>query len=324
MPTRVDDPSDPRLADYRQLKDPARPSREAARSVFVVEGRLAVGQLLASRYEVVSLLVDEHQAQAAAALVAGVERAGAPVYVTGRVALEATVGFALHRGVVAVARRPPPADPGELLARALATSASGAPTTSTDSTTSTGPTRPGGARAVIAVLEGLNDHENLGALFRNAAAFGVSAVLLDPSCADPLYRRSVRVSLGHVLTVPFARLAPWPSGLGEVLSSAGAGTAVVAALATEHGARHAGLTEAPLPLATWAQQRASAPVVALLLGAEGAGLSKMALAAATEVVTIPISAGVDSLNVATAGALAFYELATQWARRRSPSPQRDT
>jgi tRNA G18 (ribose-2'-O)-methylase SpoU len=297
MPIRVEDPLDPRLADYRELKDPARSVRETARSIFVVEGRLAVARLLASPYTVQSLLVDEHQASAASGVVASVEATGAPVYVTSREALETTVGFALHRGVVAVARRPAPADPAEVVAGAVASA------------------RAGGSRAVLVVLEGLNDHENLGALFRNAAAFGVSAVLIDPSCADPLYRRSVRVSLGHVLTVPFARVASWPAGLTELVSGCGF---VVTALAPEHSARVGGLAAEPLTLATWAAQRASAPAIALLLGAEGPGLSPAALGAADEVVSIPMAGGVDSLNVATAGALAFYELGTRWARQPAP------
>jgi len=152
------------------------------------------------------------------------------------------------------------------------------------------------------VLEGLNDPENIGALFRNAAAFGVAGVLLDPTCADPLYRRSVRVSSGHSLHLPFARLNPWPEGLDRVRASG----FVVCALAPHPKGR----TPVDLRgLRTRLDGRVPAPVgVALLVGAEGAGLSGAALAAADEIVTIPMAPGVDSLNVATAAAVAFERL----------------
>lgn len=286
MIVQVEDPGDDRLEDYRSLNDPAgRRRREEREAIFVVEGRLAVAELLRSPYEVRSLLVDDHQAEAAAGLVAGVRAAGAPVYVGTREVVAATVGFDLHRGVVAVARRPAPTDPGRLVEAAVG-----------------GPGGSAGGRPVLAVLEGLNDHENLGAIFRNAAAFGVAGVLLDPTCADPLYRRSVRVSLGHVLSVPFARLAPWPDAL-EVLAAAGV---TVAALAPAHAARRIREEAATGDLAAFAR-RVAGPV-AVVLGAEGGGLSGGALSAAGEVVSIPMAAGVDSLNVATAAALAFYEL----------------
>lgn len=279
----IDDPGDPRIAAYRDLNDPARRARpDADGSVFVVEGKLAVARLLASRYEIRSLLVDDHQVTAAADLVAGVRARGAPVYVGTRPLVAATVGFALHRGVVAAADRPPPLEVASLLADLGGrTSAQALP-------------------PVVAVLEGLNDHENIGALFRNAAAFGVSAVLLDPTCADPLYRRSVRVSMGHLLHVPFARLVPWPDGIDR-LRHAGF---TVAALAPHPGP---GTTTAHL--AALRDLRNGGAPVALVLGAEGPGLSAEALDRADLVVGIPMAAGVDSLNVATAAAVAFHVLA---------------
>jgi len=145
----------------------------------------------------------------------------------------------------------------------------------------------------LAVLEGINDHENLGALFRNAAALGVDAVLLGPGCADPLYRRSVRVSMGEVFAVPYARLAPWPGALDEVRA---AGYTLLA-LTPAHGA-------VPLQRLPAAARRRPA----LLLGAEGPGLSRAALAASDLRVAIPMRNGVDSLNVAAAAAVAFWEL----------------
>jgi tRNA G18 (ribose-2'-O)-methylase SpoU len=185
----------------------------------------------------------------------------APVYVADRDVLVATAGFDLHRGVVASIDRPAPLEPGAVWRAATA----------------------------VAVLEDLTDHENLGAVFRNAAAFGLGGVLLSPRCADPLYRRSIRVSSGQVLRLPFARLDPWPAGLDALRSG---GFTIVA------------LTPAPAatPIATidWPAR------VAFLVGTEGPGLTAGALAAADIRASIPMAAGVDSLNVATAAAVAFY------------------
>jgi tRNA G18 (ribose-2'-O)-methylase SpoU len=164
----------------------------------------------------------------------------------------------------------------------------------------------------LAVLEGINDHENLGALFRNAAALGVDGVLLGARCADPLYRRSVRVSMGHVLRVPFATLARWPQDLDMLRRS---GFRIVALTPREGsvplaGARFAGVQPAGVQPAgaRLADVRLAGARVALLFGAEGPGLSPEALAAADELVGIPMADGVDSLNVATAAAIAFYEV----------------
>jgi tRNA G18 (ribose-2'-O)-methylase SpoU len=140
------------------------------------------------------------------------------------------------------------------------------------------------------VLERVNDHENLGALFRNAAAFGVDAVLLCPQCSDPLYRRSVRVSAGHVLTVPWTRAAPWPAAIDAIRDH---GFTVLALTPAVDAGRIDGVAAA-------AEER-----MAILLGAEGPGLSQDALSRATKRVRIPMAPGVDSLNVAVAGAIAF-------------------
>ena len=285
---RVDDPADSRLDLYRDLKDPAgRIRRVADHSVFVVEGKLAVDRLLTSGYTVRSLLVDDYQVTAAGDLVAAAQARGAPVFVGSRAVVAGTVGFALHRGVVAVANRPSSVETGRLLADAAGTP------------------DPQEAPPLLAILEGLNDHENIGSLFRNAAAFGVAGVLLDPTCADPLYRRSIRVSVGHVLHMPFARLVPWPTGLHQVQAAG----FVVAALA----ARPADDRGIPVVSLAELQARMSGtdhPVgVALLLGAEGPGLTDAALAASDVVVSIPMMDRVDSLNVATAAAVAFHALA---------------
>jgi tRNA G18 (ribose-2'-O)-methylase SpoU len=285
----VDDRDDPRLGHYRDLNDPAgRIGLGADESVLVVEGRLAVERLLTSGYTVRSLLVDDHQVTTAGDLVAATRARGAPVFVGSRALVADTVGFALHRGVVAVANRPLPADAGQVVAD------------------SAGKFDPDGPPSLVAVLEGLNDHENIGSLFRNAAAFGVAGVLLDPTCADPLYRRSIRVSVGHVLHMPFARLEPWPGGL-HLVRDAGF---VVAALTPRPavGSEIPAVSLADLKAKVWGTDH---PIgVALLVGAEGPGLTEPALAASDVVVPIPIVDKVDSLNVATAAAIAFHALAS--------------
>jgi tRNA G18 (ribose-2'-O)-methylase SpoU len=284
----VDDPGDPRLDLYRDLNDPARRiGLDADQGVFVVEGRLAVDRLLTSGYTVRSLLVDDHQVAAAGDLVTATRARGAPVFVGSRAVVAGTVGFALHRGVVAVAARPSPLGADRLLADIV------------------GPSAPPGPPPLLAILEGLNDHENIGALFRNAAAFGVAGILLDPTCADPLYRRSIRVSVGHVLHMPFARLAPWPAGLGDVRAAGGVVVALTPRPTGGGGGRVLSLGE----LKAWMSGSDRPAGVALLLGAEGPGLTDAALAASDVVVPIPMAGGVDSLNVATAAAVAFHALA---------------
>jgi tRNA G18 (ribose-2'-O)-methylase SpoU len=253
----VCDVNDPRLADFRDLTlADRRPDRPGGRGLVIAEGVVVVRRLLDSRYPPRAVFgVPEKISQLAA------DVAGVPCYTGSAQLMAQVVGFHLNRGVLATADRAPvPAAP-ELIARSHH----------------------------LAVLEGINDHENLGALFRNAAALGVDAVLLGPGCADPLYRRSVRVSMGHVLRVPFAPLRGWPDDLHALRS---AGFRVVALTP--------GLGAVPLT-----QAGVSADRVAWLLGAEGPGLSAEALGAADLAVRIPMVPGVDSLNVATAAAIAF-------------------
>lgn len=189
-----------------------------------------------------------------------------PCYRTSADVMATVVGFHLNRGVLAVADRAPRPTVDSLVA---------------------------GAR-VLAVLEGVGDHENLGSIFRNAAGLGVSGVLLGPGCADPLYRRSVRVSMGNVLRMPFATVTDWPGTLYGL---------------RDKGFHVLALTPAPdaVPLHT-----AVVPgrPTAVLLGAEGPGLTAAALAAADARVSIPMADDVDSLNVATAAAIAFHTLVT--------------
>jgi tRNA G18 (ribose-2'-O)-methylase SpoU len=261
-PVAVDDPADPRLADYVGLTDAALRRRlEHGRRVFIAEGELVIRQLVVSPYPVRSVLLTPARYERLRDALAGV---GAPVYVAPQPVLEAVAGFRLHRGAVAAAGRLPAAPPRALLR----------------------------AARVVAVLEGLNDHENLGALFRNAAALGVDAVLLSPTCADPLYRRSVRVSMGCVLRVPFATLSPWPAGLAAVACEGFELVALTPAVGAD-----------PVASLDGCPGR-----VALLLGAEGGGLSPGALAAAHRRVRIPMRPGVDSLNVATAAAIALHRV----------------
>jgi tRNA G18 (ribose-2'-O)-methylase SpoU len=259
----VDDLGDPRLDDFRDLtRADRRPDRPGGCGLVIAEGVPVVRRLLGSPYPLRAVLGIRPRIEALDADLAGLD---APVYVTDSDLMATLVGFHLNRGVLASADRAPvPAVP-DLLARA---------------------TR-------IAVLEGVNDHENLGALFRNAAALGISAVLLGEGCADPLYRRSVRVSMGHVLRVPFALLTPWPTALAAVRS---AGFTLLA------------LTPKPPAVPLTDLDPAALPRTALLIGAEGAGLTEPALAAADLPVRIPMEPGVDSLNLATAAALAFHHL----------------
>lgn len=259
----VEDPADPRLDDYRDLTTAdRRPDRPGGRGLVIAEGVVVVRRLIDSPYPVRSLLGVPRRLAELADDLAPLD---VPAYGADAVTMAAAVGFHLNRGVLAVADRAAPPDPLALAA---------------------------GAR-LLAVVEAVNDHENLGSLFRNAAALGVDGVLLGPRCADPLYRRSVRVSMGHVLRVPFAALpGEWPGSL-DALRSAGL---TVAALTPAPDA-------VPLAAAGLAGSR-----TALLLGAEGPGLTDAALAAADVRVRIPMATGVDSLNVATAAAVAFHEV----------------
>jgi len=258
----IADLDDPRLADYVHLREPSRRMHlERERGIFTVEGRLSIEMLLASRYEVRSLLVaTEHVGRVASMLHTEV-----PIFSMPAAAMEEVTGVHFHRGVLAVAERPELPSVAELVADA----------------------------GRVVVLEAVNDHENIGALFRNAAAFGVDAVVLDPTTTDPLYRRSTRVSLGHVLTVPFARAAAWPDAVDELR---GLGFVTVA-LTPSPDAEPLGRLVADPP------ER-----VALLLGAEGPGLTDAALATVDRRVRIPMAAGVDSVNVATAAAIALSAL----------------
>ena len=263
-PTELADPADSRFDDYRSLNDQLFRRRYEGDEIFVAEGFVAIDRLIESGHRVRSVLLAPSRVErfAHGDLLAA---RGVPVLVAPRGVIAQVVGFDLHRGVIACAdRRPGPSLP-ELLSW----------------------TRR------IAVLEGLNDNENLGAIARAAKAFGIEGLLLDPTCTDPYSRRTVRVSMGEVLSLPVVRAAgdEWPSIIGEI---AGAGFDVWA-MTPAAGADALWTLEVP--------QR-----VAVLLGAEGPGLSRGSVAAATRQVRIPISPTVDSLNVGHAAAVTFAAL----------------
>jgi tRNA G18 (ribose-2'-O)-methylase SpoU len=266
----IDRADDPRIADYVDLSDPDLRRRvEEQRGFFIAEGPLVVRTLLSTTHRVRSVLVTTRQR---AALADVLDHLHAPVYVVSREVMQQTVGFDLHRGAVAAADRFPLPSVEAVLE---------------------GATR-------VAMLERVNDHENLGAVFRNAAAFGYDAVLLCPQCSDPLYRRTVRVSIGHVLRVPWTRAAPWPAAIDRVRALG----FTVLALTPASDARRIDTVSV-----------AEAERVAVLVGAEGPGLSPEALDRSLTRVRIPMATGVDSLNVAVAAAVAFAHFARPGALR---------
>jgi tRNA G18 (ribose-2'-O)-methylase SpoU len=256
-------PEDPRIADYRNVPDP---ELLASRGVFVAEGRHVVRRLLAgSRFRTRSLLLTAAALDALSDAIAG--RPDLPVFVVEQPAMIAITGFNIHRGCLALGERPPGA-------------------AWTDVVRDT--------RHVV-VMEAVANADNVGGIFRNAAAFGAGAVLMGPACADPLYRKTIRTSMGAALRVPFATMTDWPADLTRLRDR---GFSIVA-LTPEVGAE-------PLRARAAALRDCR---VALLVGHEGEGLSGDALQAADVRARIPTSDAVDSLNVAAAAAIALYELA---------------
>jgi tRNA G18 (ribose-2'-O)-methylase SpoU len=254
---------DARLSDYRSLTDVAlRRLVEPADGLYIAESAKVLTRALAARHRPRSVLVQDRWLSDVDALDLDPE---VPVYVVGADIAERITGYAVHRGILAAMHRPVLPSVADVLA---------------------------GARRVL-VLEDIVDHTNVGAAFRSAAGIGADAVLVSPRCADPLYRRSVRVSMGTVFQVPWTRLPEWRESRAQ-LHDAGFHVAALA------------LAEDAVPLDVFAADPPER--VALLLGAEGDGLSRRALEAADSVVTIPMSGGVDSLNVAAASAVALWAL----------------
>jgi tRNA G18 (ribose-2'-O)-methylase SpoU len=272
--TPIEDPQDPRIQDYVGLTDVALRRRlEPERGLYLAESEKVIRRALAAGHRPRSYLMARRWLTDLGDLVQQAERDGIPVYVGERDVIEAMTGFHLHRGALASMQRPQPPNPVELLQD---------------------------ARRVM-VLEDIVDHTNVGAVFRSAAALGVDAVLVTPRCADPLYRRSVRVSMGTVFQVPWTRIDPWPAGVNLLRDNG----FVVAALALADDAVSLDDLAADPP-----------DRLALVLGTEGDGLSARTLDSADVVVEIPMSGGVDSRNVAAASAVAMWALAP--ARRRVP------
>jgi tRNA G18 (ribose-2'-O)-methylase SpoU len=257
---RIDDPSDPRLSDYRELRDAAARRRIEGDRFFIAEGPVAIARLLASAHRVRSVLVSE---QKRARMTALLDVLDAPVYVVDTSLLHDIVGFDLHRGAIAAADRLPHPSLDGLAGRSRR----------------------------LAVLEGLNDPENLGAIARSARALGVDGLVLDPTCIDPYTRRTVRVSMGEILHLPSCRVDPteWPH------------TAL--ARLHEHGYETWAMTPADDAVDIW-----DLPVpdrVAIVLGAEGPGLDRRTMSATSRRVRLPVRPDVDSLNVGAAAAVAF-------------------
>ena len=281
MLIEISDLNDPRLTDYTSLTDVAlRRKLETERGLYMAESSKVIARALDARHRPRSFLTAprwlaelEPWIEAACGSADGGD---IPIFVAEEDVLERITGFHLHRGALAAMNRPELMDP----VRLLATARNGQP-----------------ARRVV-ILEGLVDHTNVGAIFRSAAALGIDAVLVTDDCADPLYRRSVRVSMGTVFQVPWTRIGEWPRSL-ERLHAEGFTTAALA------------LTENSLPLDRFAdleECRSEQSRVALIMGTEGDGLRKHTIAQAQYSVIIPMAGHVDSLNVAAASAVACWEL----------------
>lgn len=270
--TRIDDADDPRVADYQQLREADLAGR---RQAFIAESEVVLRVLVdRGRFPIRSILLAASRVDKVSDVLDGLDPS-VPIYVAPQAVLSAVVGFRFHRGIVASGQRldPPPAS--ELL-EALP------------------------ARGRIVVLEGLTNHDNVGGIFRNAAAFGASAVLLDPTTCDPLYRKAIRVSVGGSLVVPYTRTA---STRAAVAAARAAGFTTVA------------LSPSPAAVPMEALFATEVPErVALLVGTEGPGLDAESMAAADVVCRIEMAPGFDSLNVSTATGIALHRVL---ARQRS-------
>lgn len=264
----IDDAADPRLTDYRGLTDTAlRRRQEPVGGLYIAESAKVIERALAAGHAPRSVLTQQRWIGELEGLLTGHDVA---VYVVPDAVAEQVTGYAVHRGALAAMHRPEMRPVAEVLRASALGSA---------------------ARSRIAVLEGLTDHTNVGALFRSAAALGVDAVLVSPDCADPLYRRSVRVSMGTVFQVPWTRMPDWHAGLEDLKTAGylvagmtlGAGAVALDDLVAEDPGR-----------------------LALVFGTEGPGITAETDAVLDRRVTIPMSGTVDSLNVAAASAVAFY------------------
>jgi tRNA G18 (ribose-2'-O)-methylase SpoU len=259
----IDDPDDPRLADYRSLTDVSlRMSFEPPHGLFIAEGALVIERALAAGYSLRSALMSPTWLDRTAP---SLQDSEAPVYVATDVLLRQLTGFHVHRGALASVHRRPLLSLAEVL----------------ETTT------------LLAVVEDLVNHTNLGAIFRTVAALGADGVVVSPQAADPLYRRSVRVSMGAVFTVPYARAEDWPGAIDQIKAA---------------GFTVAALTPAADAVPLDQIGPLLGPKVALIVGTEGDGLSAAVIERADLAVQIPMTAGIDSLNVATATGIALWEM----------------
>lgn len=257
----VTDPDDPAVAPFRSIKERDLVGREG---LFIAEGETVLRAFVRDAPgRVVSLLIDPRRQEKLAGMLAGLPEE-TPVHLVDQVVLDAIAGFHLHRGVLAVGRKPEPVAARDLL--------SGLP-----------------SRAVALVLCGIANHDNMGGIYRNAAAFGADAVILDADCCDPLYRKAIRVSVGAALSVPTARLERGEN-VADLLAATGFEGLALSPSADEVLAR---LTPAPR--------------TAVLLGAEGPGLSPEVMGRARRI-GIPMAGGFDSLNVATTSGIVLHHL----------------
>ncbi|MCL1898357.1 MAG: RNA methyltransferase [Micrococcales bacterium] len=268
----ISDPSDPRLDPYLRLKDVRlRRQVEPEQGLFMAESAEVIKRALDAGIEPISMLMSSKWLTNLSGLIGGLDQA-VPIYVGEEALLQQITGFHMHRGAIAAMRRPNLPSLDAVMADAKR----------------------------LVIIEDLVDHTNLGAIFRAAAGLSVDAVLVTPHSADPLYRRSVRVSMGTVFQVPWTRIDPWPGAL-ELLRQAGF---TIGAMA---------LTDQAVNLDDFAKNLPDR--LALMVGAEGDGLTAHALSEADVVIQIAMSGGVDSLNVAAAAAVAF------WATRPKPGAQ---
>ncbi|WP_449231150.1 TrmH family RNA methyltransferase [Azospirillum doebereinerae] len=271
MPTiiPIEDPDDPRIAAYRDVRERDLVGRDGH---FIAEGAVVVRSLVeARRHRALSLLIADKRVEALAPLLAKLPE-GTPFYAAGQAVLDRIVGFALHRGILALGEKAPMPGAAELLART-------------------------GARARVVMLFGIGNHDNLGGIFRNAAAFGADGVILDSGCCDPLYRKAIRVSVGATLLVPTAKLKAGEDPLA-LLDRAGFQAVALSPAGAE-------------PLAALAPP----PRAALLFGSEGPGLPP-ALLAGSRTVRIPMAGSFDSLNVATTSGIVLHHFAADAEQNR--------
>ncbi|WP_141582378.1 RNA methyltransferase [Actinomadura sp. WMMA1423] len=293
----VSDPADPRLADYVRLRDVnLRKSLEAEHGLFIAEGEKVIRRAVASGHPVRSLLTTRRWTEQLADLLDALD---APAYLVDDATMETITGFQVHRGALASVERLP-LPPVEKVLTGVRSAGHYEEVADHPNVGMSAQSTPFPRR--ILVLEDLVDHGNVGAIYRCAAALGIDAIILSPRCADPLYRRSVKVSMGAVFAIPYARMTNWHDDLGKLRA---AGFTLLALTPDQ--------TATPIDKASIGDR------VALMLGSEGDGLSSHWLDEADESVCIPMSggamsAGVDSLNVTAAAAIACHSLMRQQKR----------